>query len=208
MQIQETSNCHCPSGLQNLAYNEFNDGPCYCAVPFCSRSIAKSWERERDNCSNGDSLGCLGEGILSRIKHVTSLVVDMGFGLMVPAFCIGGTVAAAGAGCVGLCLRCSLPCYAKCASTDANSRHRKQMEDTNDCAIKTIKCTGIVTGAVLGACVLDAVKCPVNLLSPELANLLCYQQEMNLGINKTVVSNLCAEESCCTTFCNNCCDDD
>lgn len=211
MQIQETSNCHYPSGLQNL-YIEYP--PLHCdgwksgecghenyTVPFCGALLASNWEHERNHCNNGNPLGCLGHGILSRITHVTSFAMDMACGLGTPLFCIGGTVAAAGAECFGLGLRCIKPCYGACVPTKAMESYQKQIDDIDACALKTIKCTCCVSTAILGTVISDVVKCPVNLFCPEIANLLCYQQEINLALTTTIASNACPDNKhCCSVY--------
>lgn len=184
MQAPESfRNCHYPSGMSTLSnqfthiyHNQDGDDDCNCPHPCCSKNLATVWETEREACT-GSTYGCLNgdivrapvNGLALRCLHVVACTLNVTTALVATPFCCikGASVAAIA------------------------SRRPTTATETTSVALQSLKDCSRWSLALFGTALVETVSLPFNVVSPEICNLFCFQQERHLWINQQLKGHQC-----------------
>lgn len=178
---------------------QYHDQYTYCCeenlFPCCGQTMAKSWQDERDFCCiEANTADCCCEALRTRACAIPQAVADIFFcfstclpvGLTTP-------IVAGGAWALSCCLSCAECCYTAEKRKTAEASTKK----VRDFAIKCCGNGSFYTAATCAGGTKAAACCIPNLLCPEILNMWCWQQEINVTLHKMCGWEDYHEEVCC-----------
>jgi hypothetical protein len=188
------------SGKQDLPYtlepnwlDKKDEDDCSICTPCCADMLAEIWQRERNECQNGELVSSTLSGCESRWVHLLGAIGDI-------AMCTFG--------CPVVCTACSLfsccsitqsgvfYCSEKCCfeGKAGENVHASVVETANE-AKECFTGGFYFSVALLGIGVKAVACCPVNVISPAAADAWCFQQECNYTLYKMTRWSVCGKET-------------
>ena len=142
--------------------------------PISPKSLAMTWEDERDACMDGQILKGCGYGCLSRIKHLGSCAFNVPIELTFSALSSLGSVLIGAFG--PLCCLSGTVCGIMGNPDELGTGAVEAAGAV--CEISSMY--GLLSGLHLGDAMLKTVRFPMNLFAPEAMSGLCYQHWCDL----------------------------